>query len=1127
MTDQTLNQGGAILKGKWLKREWGASEWVKRTVAVTFCLGLVVTLGAVFTRVIAARVPEQRATLEKLITDRTGLEVRFDNVHFAWDLDGTSAVFTRVELTDPDRGRVHVLAPELRVEFDTWDFLRHHQFSLGHVTLSSPDIEIVGDPEESLMQAVAPRARRGSQAGVRADEAALVHRYLGWAGLMPSGRIEVEGARVHLRRRGERVPGHSFTLSQAVVSRSAGSFSAYGTMLLSQDLGQSLFVSAKLDGLDAGARLSGDLRFIARRVFLDKLDVPGLRGRGTIDAKLVLQDGRIASGSWEASARELLVNDGTRFDHVTVNGTLARAADDVLLDFTDLQLTRGARLERAPALHARLELEPDLKIARTTVRAERVPFMAAEFVAGLLAPQTARVFPAVPGGWVPTAGELRAVRFDSGRRRISPESWQLSAQVSRLELTRPADSATVGQLAVNVRRDARGLVLAFDAANTATLRMGAMQQPRPVQLAGSLALVPGDGAWRFDEFSAVTGPGNFSVDGEWHPGAKRAEPLRVALKQVDHALLRELWTLVAADSVVPEPWSRIEQGVIGEGSVELAPAADGAVNWGRSRGTLALSDLAASGEDAPRLAGGQGKLNFARGGAQLTLESGTVDDLVIDGVRLDWPRSGTPRLHALFEGQMESRLLRGMLKSQGLERLSGAVSLEADARGERELRRPELWRVTARVSGATVPLAGGLPPIEKLSGTIRYSAQQLRALSLQGSWLGGPVEIESRRTAATSRGLPAFSVSGLAEADPLLELLGGAEAANRVSGQLAWNGSVQPGADSGNWQVTLSSNLSGLESHLPEPFAKNRARSVPVTAELRIGADGIREFNVDGREISVHGQVRAGAVNATFKVQGVSGELRRAAGRRSDPEVKIESLDLARAPALLAASGALLPAEGELALQVDKLRYGGREFGALHASIARRGEGLDFSLDTPATALHELSARGRCETRGHCRAEFSADTVQLAALLREVQLPTEWPATSLRASGTLDWPVDSADIARALAGSFELSTQGLDAEHQLSARATLADGQILLVDVQGTGPEPDQVFRGTGRVGLVARVYDLTVDYERIALAATAVPSPARARFARAWNAMRGSAARHGWTAAPETRRVQWHGTWD
>lgn len=1112
MTDETLDQRG----------ELSASHWVKRTVAVTFCLGLVVTLGAVFTRVIAARVPEQRATLEKLITDRTGLEVRFDNVRFAWDLDGTSAVFTHVELTDPERGRMHVLAPELRVEFDTWDFLRHHQFSLGHVTLSSPDIEIIGDPEESLVQAVTARSERVSLPAVRADEAAVVNRYLGWAGLMPSGRIEVEGARVHLKRRGEHAPRHSFTLSQAVVSRAAGSFSAYGTMLLSQDVGQSLFVSAKLDGLDGGARLAGDLRFIARRVFLEKLAVPGVRGRGTIDARLALKDGRIASGSWEASARELAMDgEGTRFDHVTVNGTLSRDADDVLLDFTDLQLTRGARLERAPALHARLRLEPDsTKIARTTVRAERIPFMAAEFVAGLLAPQTSGAFPEVPGGWAPTAGELRALRFDSGERRSSPQAWQLSAQISRLDLTRAADHAVLGQLAARVQRDSRGLVLTFDAANTATLRMSAALEPRPVQFGGSLTLA-GKGAWHFEKFSAATGPGNFSVDGEWDPAARQAESLRIGLEQVDHALMRELWTVSSAGPEVPAPWSRIEQGVIGAGTVELSPAADGKVDWSRSRGTLALADLAVSGEDAPRLAGGRGKLNFARGGTQLTLEAGAVDDLAISAARLDWPRSGTPRLHALFEGQMDSRLLRGVLAAQGLERLKGAVTIEADARGERELRRPELWRVTARVSDATVQLAGGLPPLEKLSGTIRYSAQQLRGLTLQGSWLGGPVEIESRRVAA--RGLPAFTVNGVADAGPLLELLGGAQAAGRVSGQFAWSGSAQPGSDSGSWQVTLGSNLAGVESRLPEPFDKSRARSMPVNAELRIGSEGIREFNVDGREIAVRGQVRAGVIDAHFKVQGVSGELRRAAGRGSDPEVSIEILDLARAPALLAASGALLPVDGELALRIDQLRHDGREFGMLQASVARRAEGVDFSLDTAATALHQLSARGRCDAQGHCRADFNADTAQLAALLRDVQLPAEWPATSLRASGTLEWPVGLVDM-RALAGSFELTAQGADAEHQLSARATLADGQLLLADVQGTGPEPDQVFRGTGRVGLVTRDYDLTVDYERVALAATAVPSPARARFARAWNAVRGSAARHGWTAAPETRRVQWHG---
>ena len=108
MTDATLEQRGET------DASHGASHWLKRAVAVTFCLGLVVTLCVVFTRVIAARVPEQRANLEKLITDRTGLAVRFDNVHFAWTLDGMSAVFERVELTDVLQHMLGLVQPQQR-----------------------------------------------------------------------------------------------------------------------------------------------------------------------------------------------------------------------------------------------------------------------------------------------------------------------------------------------------------------------------------------------------------------------------------------------------------------------------------------------------------------------------------------------------------------------------------------------------------------------------------------------------------------------------------------------------------------------------------------------------------------------------------------------------------------------------------------------------------------------------------------------------------------------------------------------------------------------------------------------------------------------------------------------------
>lgn len=1105
---------------------------------VGFCVLLLGALGVVFTRSVAMRVPEQRATLEKLITERTGLAVRFDNVHFSWGIDGTSAVFTRVELTDNAAGRVRVVAPELRVEFDTWDFLRHHQFSLGHVTLSSPDIEIIGEPEEPLFGSAVVSPKSVARA-VRDDEAALVRRYLSWAELMPTGRIEVEAARVHLIRRGERAARSSFTLSQAVVSRGASTFSAYGTMLLAQDVGQSLFVSAKLEGLGPAGKPSGDLRLIARRVFLDRLPLPKIRGRGTLDAKLHLHEGRIDSGTWQASAREFELGEvdaddaNRRFDHLSVSGTLARDASDVLLDFTDLQVTRGARLERAPRISARLSFAPgSTRVARTNVRAERLPFLATQFLAGVLAPQLNAALPAAPGGWIPTAGELRSLRFDSGARLESRDAWTASAQLSGGDFMRDADKAQVSGLSARLRFDARQLELIFDPANALSLRLGRLQEPRPFAFSGNLVVetkleTPG---FRFDQFGLRSNAATVSVNGSWNDDGNAAAPLTIHVANLDRALLGDTWILIARDATPPKLLAEVAGGNVVEGTLQLvrtrAAGGDPAINWQRSSGKLTLAGLATAGKDMPRLTAGSGALEFARGGAQLRLAAGQIDDLELTGARLDWPRSGDPRLHATLEGALDSPLIRGVLADQGLERLTGRIALEADARGLRELRQADLWRVAAHISDATVPLAGGLPAVGKLNGTLRYSNRQLRALALEGSWLGGPVEIEARRVPASAgmaRGLN-LAVSGVADAAPLLKLLGHADAADRVDGQLAWRGAAQRMAGNDAWQISLESSLNGIESRLPAPFDKPRARSLPVSAQMRVDAQGVRAFEIDGDRVVVRGEVTGKVTAAHFEVQGVAGELRRAAN--ADPQLEVGTLELRRAPLLLAVAGALLPANSELALSIGDLRYSERSLGALHAAIARRDDGTEFSLESPQAALHQLSARGRC-VADSCRAQFTADTGHLAALLRGVQLPPEWPTETLHAAGELDWPVQAGDLTPVLTGRFDLETQGADSNHQLVANATLVDGQIQLDNVQGSGPAADQVFRGSGRVSLVARNYDLTVDYEQVALAATAVPTPARARLTRAWNVLRGSAAKRGLAAAPETRRVQWHGSWE
>jgi hypothetical protein len=1101
------------------KGEPSSSQWVRRVVLVMLSLGLLVIVGAVFTRVIAARVPEQRATLEKLITERTGLAVRFDNVHFAWGLDGTSAVFERVELTDPARGRVRVVAPELRVEFDTWDFLKHQQFSLGHVKIASPDIEIIGDPEPPPSADRAARRVSALTARARADEdeVTAIRRLITWAELMPIGRVEVEGARVHLMRRGDRAPRHSFTLSQANLSRGTHNITAFGTLQLSQDIGQSLFVSARLENLGSSQGANGEVRLIARRLLLDKLDSALTRGRGTLDATFELRDGRVQMGRWQASAREFEFADGARFDHFTVKGSLKREEHDVLLEFSDLQVTRGAKLERAPRLTARVNLAPgSTRVVGTSIAADRVPFMAAEFIAAIWAPPWEPSLRDSAGGWATSGGELQALRWDS--------SGSFQAILADAEFTRAADRARVSALDAKLAVQGEELKLSFDPGE-ALVWIPGQAAPRTVNLEGELT-VRDSPLLRVLDFNAVTltsDQSSLRVDGGWGDARGRVKPLSVTVSEVDRQLLDDVWTLLALQEELPV-LGDLRQGRIVEGQLHLMPlVTDGkrTVDWPRSRGMLTLADLATAGEQAPPLGDAAGKLEFARGATQLRLRSGRIEDLEITQARIDWPRTGQPRMQAALRGELQSPLMQRMTAGQGLDRLTGAVSLDLDARGEEALRDPKQWRVTARIDDAALALATGLPPLEKLKGTVRYTEGELRGVALEGEWLEGTVKLDRRNA---SRGPFSATLSGVADAAPWLKMLGRDDAADLVRGRFSWTGQLQKGSD--GWLISLDSVLAGVESRLPAPFSKSRSRQLAVRASLDIGEEGIRGFDlVAGRDM-IRGRVLGeGSTSVDFDLHGVSGAWVDAAGS-DNPRLDMERLELRQAAWVLGAAGSSLSPDDELAVNVKDLRHADRSLGALRAEITRQPDALAYrfaSIGGP----HELAGRGNC-TQDRCAAEFQFETSQLAHLILVGELPAEWPKESLRASGELHWePGNDVDLTRRLNGAFELEARGRDSSHQLASHATISGGQIRFENIQGMGPAPDEVLRGTGRVNLLTRRYDVSVDYEQVALAAAAVPSPARAGFARAWSALRGSAARRGWTEAPPPRRVQWHGSWD
>jgi hypothetical protein len=104
--------------------------------------------------------------------------------------------------------------------------------------------------------------------------------------------------------------------------------------------------------------------------------------------------------------------------HFTVNGKLERdAAATSSLRFADAAAhARRATAARAPPLIARLQIDAGTtRIARTTLSADRVPFMAAEFMAGLVAPQLAERIAAFPADWNPVARRIAVAALRDSR----------------------------------------------------------------------------------------------------------------------------------------------------------------------------------------------------------------------------------------------------------------------------------------------------------------------------------------------------------------------------------------------------------------------------------------------------------------------------------------------------------------------------------------------------------------------------------------------------------------------------------------------------------------------------------------------------------------------------------------
>ncbi|MBU0688669.1 MAG: TIGR02099 family protein [Gammaproteobacteria bacterium] len=131
-----------------------------------------------------------------------------------------------------------------------------------------------------------------------------------------------------------------------------------------------------------------------------------------------------------------------------------------------------------------------------------------------------------------------------------------------------------------------------------------------------------------------------------------------------------------------------------------------------------------------------------------------------------------------------------------------------------------------RVDGNDIDLGGGVPLLSKAKGTLTFTEQSIKAEGVTAQILGGPARISLR-----NEGSVLFvHAAGTMDADSLYDTYG-YPLLWRLHGKTAWQAEISVKDKLAD--VSVSSNLQGLSSNLPQPFNKTAAQSRSLKFELK------------------------------------------------------------------------------------------------------------------------------------------------------------------------------------------------------------------------------------------------------------------------------------------------------
>ena len=465
----------------------------------------------------------------------------------------------------------------------------------------------------------------------------------------------------------------------------------------------------------------------------------------------------------------------------------------------------------------------------------------------------------------------------------------------------------------------------------------------------------------------------------------------------------------------------------------------------------------------PRIEAIQGELIFERDRMEIAGRSGEILGTRISNVRVGIPNLLAEHVLLAVDGYAEGptdEFLKYIQHSPVRRMLDGFTDgMRADGRGRLRLRLdlplddPAKSRVAGELqfSGNTLTFDPRLPPMERAAGRVAFTESSLTVHDVKGRLFGGEVTIGGGSRPDTG---VAIMASGEATIDATRAVFDHPWRA-RLQGRSSYSAAFT--VSDGRARLSVESQLRGVSSDLPPPFAKSAAEAVPLKVDVYPG---------QGRDrISI---AVGGIVQAEF--------LRLAQG----DAMQVQRVAVAFGPA--AAEPMRLPERGGTSIYGSLGAFDLDRWLPLLAGAASGGGPTSFDLridllDALGKRMKNVTFRGASEADGwvanlsaaELAGDFSyrsADNGRLVAHLKHFTLPEDSPGAKPGAASkdlpSVDLVVDSFTHRGRKLGRIEVRAQHEGTDWRIEKLAML-------------NPESSLSGRGLWRSGEASRT---VLDFE-------------------------------------------------